>query len=157
MGRKRWLLCSASALLAIVSLSAMPVVTAAPNGGAGPAGKKQVTNNAYIVQLAEDPVSAYKGGIAGYRATAPRKGQKIDPNGPAVVSYLAFLAARQDAVLASVGGAKKLHSYGFVFNGFAAELTPAQAAKLAQTKGVLRSPRMKHARSIRHPRRPFSD
>jgi hypothetical protein len=137
MGSKSRLWSSVSTLLAIVSLAAIPVVTAAPNGGAGPNGKKQVTNNAYIVQLAEDPVSAYKGGIAQYRATAPRKGQKIDPNGPAVVAYLAFLGGRQDAVLASVGGAKKLHSYGFVFNGFAADLTPEQAAKLAQTKGVL--------------------
>ena len=40
-------------------------------------------------------------------------------------------------MLASVGGGKKLYSYGYVFNGFAAELTAAQAAKLAATPGVL--------------------
>ena len=39
------------------------------------------------------------------------------------------LAARHDAVLNGVGGGKKLYSYGFVFNGFAAELTRGAGAK----------------------------
>jgi Subtilase family/Fibronectin type-III domain/Peptidase inhibitor I9/PA domain len=100
-------------------------------------GKTKATNNAYIVQMADLPVTAYAGGIKGYAATKPRKGQKIDPNSPAVVSYKAYLTARQDAALNSVGGARKLYNYGYVFNGFAAELTEAQAQKLAQTAGVL--------------------
>ncbi len=94
-------------------------------------------NGAYIVRMADEPVSAYKGGIAGYNATKPSKGQKIDPNGPSVVSYMAYLAARQDAALANVGAGRKLYNYGVVFNGFAAEMTEAQAQKLAQTPGVL--------------------
>ena len=36
-----------------------------------------------------------------------------------------------------MGAAKKLYSYGYVFNGFAAELTDEQAQKLTATKGVL--------------------
>ena len=80
---------------------------------------------------------AYDGGIKGYKATKPRKGQKIDPNSPQVVNYKSYLESRHDQVLASVGGGKKLYSYGYVFNGFAAELTAAQAEKLAQTQGVL--------------------
>jgi len=136
MCRKRLLTLSAATLLAVASLSA-PIVGAAPGGEAKTVGQKRVSNNAYIVQLAEDPVTAYKGGIKGYRATAPRKGQKLDPNSPTVIAYMAYLTSRQDAVLASVGGGKKLYNYGYVFNGFAAELTPAQAQKLAQTKGVL--------------------
>ena len=136
MPRKRLLTLSAATLLAVASLST-PVASAAPNGEAKAVGQKRISNNAYIVQLAEDPVSAYRGGIKGLRATAPGKGKKIDPNSPDVVAYLAFLASRQDAVMASVGGGKKLYSYGYVFNGFAAELTAEQAAKLAQTKGVL--------------------
>ncbi len=137
MPRKRFLTLSTAALLAVASLSVPMVATSAAGGEAKAAGQKRAFNNAYIVQLAEDPVTAYKGGIKGLKATRPGKGQKIDPNSPAVVSYMSFLASRQDAVLASVGGGKKLYSYGFVFNGFAAELTPAQAEKLAQTKGVL--------------------
>jgi hypothetical protein len=94
-------------------------------------------NGAYIVQLAEMPVTAYRGEIAGYKATAPRKGQKIDPLSGDVVSYRAYLEARQDRSLASVGGGRKLYSYGYVFNGFAAELTADQAAKLAAQPGVV--------------------
>src|SRR5512137_1389356 len=121
MRNKRLLTLSAAALLAALPLS-VPTVAGAAAGGEGKAvTRKQVTNNAYIVQLAEDPVTAYRGGIKGYRATAPRKGQKIDPNSPDVIAYMAFLASRQEAVLASVGGGRKLYSYGYVFNGFAAE------------------------------------
>lgn len=121
-------------LLAAVGLSAF---TASVN--AAPAGQGNATarNNAYIVQMAEMPVTAYSGDIKGYAATKPHKGQKINPDAPAVVSYMAYLAARQDAALASVGGGKKLYNYGYVFSGFAAELSEAQAQKLALTRGVL--------------------
>jgi subtilisin family serine protease len=54
-----------------------------------------------------------------------------------VINYLSFLAARQDAVFNAVGGRDKLHSYGYVFNGFAAELTAEQVAKLESMPGVL--------------------
>jgi hypothetical protein len=95
------------------------------------------SNKVYIVQLDEAPVSAYTGTTKGLKATKPNKGQKIDPNSPAVVNYMAHLAAKHDAVINGVGAARKLYSYGYVFNGFAAELTEAQAQKLAATKGVL--------------------
>lgn len=94
-------------------------------------------NRAYIVQLDEMPVTAYTGGIQSLAATKPGKGKKIDPISPAVVNYMAHLAARHDSMLQGVGNARKLYSYGYVFNGFAAELTEAQAQKLALTKGVL--------------------
>ena len=107
--------------------------------GATPAARaaNATANRAYIVQLDEMPVTAYAGGIQGLGATKPKKGQKIDPNSPAVVNYMAHLAARHDSLLQGVGNGRKLYSYGYVFNGFAAELTEAQAQKLALTKGVL--------------------
>ena len=115
------------------------------------------TNKAYIVRLAEKPVVAYDGGIKGLQATRPRKGEKIDPNSPAVVNYRSFLESRQDAVLASVGGGKKLYSYGYVFNGFAAELTAAQAAEARGDAGVLavdqgRGARTRHVLDAGFPR-----
>jgi hypothetical protein len=94
-------------------------------------------NGTYIVQLDEMPVTAYDGGIKGLGATKPKKGQKIDPNSPAVINYMAHLAARHDSLLQGVGGARKLYSYGYVFNGFAAQLTDAQAQQLAVAKGVV--------------------
>jgi len=123
-----------AALTVAAGLMAAGIVHAAPGSATG---KHKYTNQAYIVQLAEQPVTAYTGGIGGFAATKPGKGQKINPNDPRVNSYMGYLASRQDAVLQSVGGGRKLYNYGYVFNGFAAELTEAQAQKLAQTRGVL--------------------
>jgi hypothetical protein len=128
----------AAALAAAIGLAVFtaPATSADGDGGKSNAAARRV-NNAYIVQMADMPVSAYAGGIKGYAATKPGKGQKIDPNAPAVVSYMALLASRQDAAMASVGAAKKLYTYGYVYSGFAAELTEQQAQKLAQMPGVL--------------------
>lgn len=126
--------------LAIAAASlAMPggVAMAAAGGVAGNRSAAAALNKAYIVQMADAPVTAYTGGIRGYAATKPAKGRKIDPNAPAVANYKAYLAAKHDAALAAAGGGKKLYNYGYVFNGFAAELTEAQAQKLAQMPGVL--------------------
>ena len=126
---RRWI---APVWVAAIALSVTVTGAVAAGGGKG-----KGSNGAYIVQLAEMPVTAYRGDIAGYKATAPRKGQKIDPYSSDVVSYKAYLQARQDQTLASVGGGRKLYNYGYVFNGFAAELTADQAAKLATQPGVL--------------------
>jgi len=110
--------------------------TATPSAQAVPTASAKA-GSAYIVHMADLPVTAYAGGIKGLQATKPNKGQKIDPNSPAVVAYMAYLAAQQNAALASVGGGKKLYNYGIVFNGFAAQLTDDQAQRLALVKGVL--------------------
>lgn len=91
----------------------------------------------YIVQLSEPAVAAYGGGVRGFAATRPERGSKLDAKTTAVASYRAYLQSRQDAVLGSVGGARKVYSYAYTFNGFAAELSEAQAQKLAGTAGVL--------------------
>ena len=120
---------------AVAALS-VPAAVVAALAPAKAAAADKFSNKLYIVRLAEKPVVAYDGGIKGLQATRPGKGQKIDPNSPRVVDYKALPRIAPDAVLASVGGGKKLYSYGYVFNGFAAELTEAQAAKLAATPGV---------------------
>ena len=106
--------------------------TARPDGAGG-----QSSRGTYIVELIEAPAVAYEGGVTGRAATKPAEGQKMDSDHPAVVSYRNHLHSRHDAVLANVGGGKKLHSYAYVFNGFAAEMSDAQAQKLAKTPGVL--------------------
>lgn len=97
----------------------------------------KLSNNAWIVQLAEKPVAAYDGGIRGMAATKPGKGEKINPRALEVSRYKGYLTSRHNEMLQRVGGAKKLYSYGYAFNGFAAEMTEAQAAKMAQMPGVL--------------------
>ena len=110
----------------------------AGNGNLERGGANKVkVGSAFIVQMIDAPVVAYTGDIAGYPATKPAKGQKIDPLSPQVVKYAAFLESRQDQALAAVGGARKLYSYRYAFNGFAADLTEAQAAKMLTVPGVV--------------------
>jgi len=103
------------------------------DAGDGSAGASKT----YIVRLAEPAAAAYDGNIRGLRATRPAKGSKLDSKHPDVITYRAHLSARQDTVMRSAGVGKALRSYGYVFNGFAAEMSEAQAAKLAGTRGVL--------------------
>jgi len=91
----------------------------------------------YIVQMADAPVVGYTGGISGLKATKPMRGRKIDPLSNDVVRYAGYLTAKHDAVLLQIGGARKAYSYNYSFNGFAAELSEAQAAALKAMPGVI--------------------
>jgi subtilisin family serine protease len=96
------------------------------------------TNNIYVVQMAELPVVSYTGGTNDLPATKPNGRQKIDPLSAAVVQYAAYLDTRHDQSLAAVGGGRKIYDYHYTFNGFAVELTEAQAAALGTDAAVLR-------------------
>ena len=113
------------------------LVTAVPVAARGPVQTGSEGVRSYIVRMADNPVVAYKGGIPGYKATAPKKGQKIDPLSSDVVKYAGYLDSKHNQALANAGGGKKLYDYRYSFNGFAADLTPTQAAKLASVEGVL--------------------
>ena len=104
-------------------------------GGAGNAARR--TSNLYIVQMAEQPVVSNTGGVAGQPATKPNRGQKIDPLSAAVIGYAGYLDQRHDQALAGVGGARKVYDYHYSFNGFAAQLSDAQAEALRAAAGVL--------------------
>ncbi|NMO51636.1 S8 family serine peptidase [Actinoplanes sp. TBRC 11911] len=112
--------------------------TPAPLTG-GAAGHAQQTARAlpghYIVRLKENPVATYAGGTAGLAATKPAAGQQPEPHSPAAEKYRKHLDDGQSAVLAAVG-ARARQSYTTAFNGFAAQLTSAQATKLAQDPRV---------------------
>lgn len=125
-----------------LSLTLVPAnAFAAPDPEAGPPPAKVETSPAkagtYIVQLAEPPVVAYSGGVPGLQATKPAKGAKINPNSAAVKAYSDHLAKRQDAALRAAGGGKKIYSYTYTYNGFAADLSASAAAKVATLPGVL--------------------
>jgi hypothetical protein len=125
--------------VAVTAFSAGP--SASPQddvlGQSGARATRSRSNNIYIVQLAELPVVSYRGGIAGFQATRAAGGQKIDPANPQVVSYSGYLNGRHDQALVAVGGGRKLYDYRYSFNGFAAELTEAQAAALRAVVGVV--------------------
>ena len=92
----------------------------------------------YLVQVDGDPGIRYQGD-AGYAATAPAPGERYSGNASHVQQYSAYLVSQHDALLSSVGaGASKVYSYSHAFNGFAARLTAAQAAKLAGDSKVVK-------------------
>lgn len=90
----------------------------------------------YIVVLAEEAVAAYDGGTPGYAATKPDKGRKVDAGAPNVKAYDAHLrkAQRDLAVKHGVGVGQQFTT---ALNGFTADLTGAQAARLAKDTAVL--------------------
>ena len=81
--------------------------------------QKADASGIYIVQLKDTPIIAYTGDVAGYAATKPGKGQKINRNSRNVKKYAAFLEKQQNRAIDSVG-AEKVYNYRFALNGFAA-------------------------------------
>src|SRR3954469_5362131 len=122
----------AASCILLVAGAGMALFAASPS--ASNSGKNSGT---YIVQMRQAPAVAYKGGVAGYKATSPDKGQKIDPFAPDTVRYVDYLKGQHNGALAKVGGASKLYDYAFSYNGFAARLTPDQATRLAQQADVV--------------------
>jgi subtilisin family serine protease len=132
---------SLGALGASVGIAAL-VVTSAFGVAGGQSKDRTTTQKArassatYIVQMAGDPAVAYEGGVAGLTATAPVKGQKINPKSNDVKKYVAYLNGKHAEAAAAVG-AEKFYDYGYSFNGFAAAMSEQQAAKLASVAGVV--------------------
>jgi subtilisin family serine protease len=127
----------ASSTALVLAVGVVAPVRADRSEAPAPAASAKASGGLYIVQLAGEPAVAYTGDVPGLRATKPAPGQKINPFSNDVVKYVGHLNARHDAALAAVGAAGKAYSYAYTFNGFAASLTPEQAAKLAQQPGVL--------------------
>lgn len=101
------------------------------------AGAQQAARSAYIVQMADIPVAAYKGSVSGYAPTKPAAGSKLNVNASAVKAYISYLDAQRNNTLASVSGAQVFYKYNLAFNGFAAKLTPAEVQKLRADPKVL--------------------
>lgn len=89
-------------------------------------GKQAGQVRTYIVRMVDEPVASYTGTRAGFRATKPAKGQRLDPRDPAVINDASFLVSTHDDALGRVGG-RKLYDYAIVLNGFSAVLTPPPA------------------------------
>jgi subtilisin family serine protease len=124
-------------LVLAMTFSAVTPAFAQPSAKSDKGGTVQESpNGLYIVQMMDAPVVAYKGDVKGLKATAPKNGQKIDPNSPDVINYVNYLSSKHDQALAKVGG-QKVYDYVYAYNGFAAKLTLEQANKLATVDGVL--------------------
>lgn len=97
----------------------------------------------YIVQLTAPPLALYEGGLPGLAPTNPQiLGEtELAVDAPASRDYLGYLAGQQAEVVAQaealIGRPLELgFSYSFAFAGFAAEMTPVEAARIAALPDV---------------------
>ncbi|RVU37688.1 S8 family peptidase [Rheinheimera riviphila] len=90
----------------------------------------------YVVQLAAAPAASYTGGVAGFAATKPAAGQKLDVDASAVQNYLGYLDQVHSNVLAAVPAVEAIHQFNLVFNGFTAMLTDAEVRALKKNSSV---------------------
>ena len=136
MSRRRLLAFIASAALFAALLPGTALAAQPGWEGGGDSAQTIAANGVYIVQMADAPVVAYTGDVAGYAATKPAAGKKIDPLSSKVVRYVDRLKTKHARAVAAVGG-QKLYDYVYSYNGFAARLTAAQAAGLARRAGIV--------------------
>ena len=106
-----------------------------PAGATGPA--------LYIVQLSDPPLASYYGGIESYAPTSPAAtGQrKLDMTSVASVAYMDYLdsvqAAMLDTINQTLGRDVRVHvQWNVAYNGFAIEITPAEAAQVVGLDGI---------------------
>jgi subtilisin family serine protease len=110
--------------------------TAAPVPSGALPGPTSFDPGQYVVTLSDSAVATYGGGVSGFEATAPDAGDQLNARKAPARDYSGYLADKQKEVASSVG-AEIDYSYTMALNGFSADLTAAQAAKLASTKGVV--------------------
>lgn len=137
MHRKVFRIFSLVLVLTIMFSAVSPAVAAEGNGNGKPKYAGEYSDGVYIIRMIDDPVVAYEGGIPGYKATKPGNGQKINPKDAKVVKYVNRLISGHNNALSKAGGGEKFYDYAYSFNGFAAKLTGAQAAKLASLPEVI--------------------
>lgn len=104
---------------------------------AEPVRPAKTAGDVYIVQLSEAGAASYTGGTVGLAATKPASGQRFDSSAAAVENYVSYLERSHAAVLDSVGGGTKIHSFRYALNGFAVQLTPGQVTRLARHPDVI--------------------
>lgn len=101
------------------------------------------TVDTYIVLLKGESLASYSGGVAGLRATSPAEtgAFKLDVTSAESVAYLDYLHGEQDAFLSSLqsklGRAPEFKfRYDVVLNGFALELSAADARSISKMDSV---------------------
>ncbi len=131
----------------IAIVAAWPMVAAAVNHGtpsgpltlASPTRPSKVPSQIYVVQLNEPAVLNYRGTKAGYAATRPAPGRRLNRRSGAVESYVSYLEDSHDRLLVSVGAPdSKLYSLRYALNGFSARLTSDQVSRLSRSGAVAR-------------------
>ncbi|MET7669489.1 S8 family serine peptidase [Micromonospora luteifusca] len=95
----------------------------------------QTGSGQYIVELAEDPLTSYAGGVSGLARTRPESGNRLDVTSAPSRAYRGHLDAQRAAV-AAAAGVEVNAAYATAFNGFSAKLTAQQVTTLRADKRV---------------------
>lgn len=90
----------------------------------------------YVVVMKAAPAASYDGSNSRFAATRSRGGAQFRADSSAARAYTSYLRRSQDALAERVG-VKPYDHYTIALNGFAADLTAAQASRLAADKSVL--------------------
>ncbi len=97
----------------------------------------------YTVLLRQSPLASYDGSLSGFPATSPRLtgAVKLDAKSPESQAYRSYLSQQQDGFIAELeaqfGRSLEVrHKYQVALNGFAAVLTPEEAAAVAARSDV---------------------
>ena len=103
-----------------------------------PAASDSATGS-YIVLMKQDPVVAYEGDQAGFKATKPGKGGKVNPNSAHVKKYQNHLEAAHNASLSKAGADvdAKVHDYTVALNGYSAFLTEDEVKNIEAQSDVV--------------------
>lgn len=125
-----------SAISTLVAGLLLSLGSAADPGKAPQRSTLDKQKKVYIVQLADKPIAAYRGQMPGLAATAPGTSRKLNMQSSQTRSYADFLDSRRRQVLSAIPGARKVHEYKVAFNGFAAEMSAAEASALRLRKDV---------------------
>lgn len=131
-------------LAALAAWQLAPVAAQTPASSPGllrlaePARPAKEPTAVYLVELREAGAASYKGDTAGFAATKPAPGARLDRTDARVESYVKHLEDTHERLLDEIDAGAKLYSFRYAFNGFAARLDPAAAAKLARRPEVRR-------------------
>ena len=106
----------------------------------------------FIVQLSDDPVAMYDGGVQGLEATNPQRSyrvtasdksfkqkHKLDVNSPQVKAYSSYLEKKQSDFFTNaqtIGSIEKVAEYKYALNAVAVKATPQEAERIAKLPGV---------------------
>ncbi|MDN3653360.1 S8 family serine peptidase [Thalassotalea ponticola] len=109
----------------------------------------------YIVQLTDEPVATYHGGIDGMPATVSHisrarqnQHQPLDLAQPEIASYRQYLTNKRQQVMNQASQLQGVHiqakqTFSVTLNAFTTDLTQQQAMRLAKVPGVKRITRSK--------------
>ncbi|MFI6236329.1 S8 family serine peptidase [Micromonospora sp. NPDC050784] len=89
----------------------------------------------YVVELAEDPLTTYTGGVSGLARTRPAAGNRLDVTSAPSQAYRRHLDTQRAAVAVAAGVTVNA-VYTTAFNGFSAKLTSQQVSTLRADKRV---------------------